>query len=237
MDSLYVGAKRFGINISQGQLEKFDIYYRELVEWNERINLTAITDYEEVQKKHFLDSISIVTALGNNREGLRIIDIGTGAGLPGIPIKIIRPDIRLTLLEATTKKVKFLQYLTEKLRLDDIEIINGRAEEIARRYQYREKYDLAVSRAVAVLPVMAELVLPFCRIGGLFIAQKKGDTEQEVQKSTRAITELGGMLKDIMPVNISNSDEKRKLVIIEKVKLTPDKYPRRSGMPEKRPIM
>ena len=235
MDSLFIGASRLGIELSQGHLEQFEVYYRELVAWNRKINLTAITDYEEVQIKHFLDSISIAPVLGNNK-GLKLIDIGTGAGLPGIPIKIVRPDISLTLLEATTKKVRFLQHVTDRLRLKDVVTVNGRAEEIAHRYQYREQYDVAVSRAVALLPVLVELALPFCRIGGLFIAQKKGDSEQEIQQSARSITEMGGKLKDIVAVSIEDSREKRKLVIIEKVKSTPDKYPRRPGIPARKPI-
>jgi 16S rRNA (guanine527-N7)-methyltransferase len=166
----------------------------------------------------------------------KVIDVGSGAGLPGIPIKIVRQDVKVTLLEATTKKAQFLQYVIEKLGLEDIEAINGRAEEIAHQYQYRERYDIVLSRAVAALPVAVELALPFCIQGGRFIAQKKGDIEQEIRQSTRAIAEMGGELWDVKKVEIMGLNEGRKLVVIEKVKPTPNKYPRRPGMPAKRSI-
>ena len=237
MKRLNDGAKALGIGLSGRQLEQFEGYYRELVEWNQKINLTRITSYEEVQVKHFLDSLSIVPYLGKSLNAPRIIDIGSGAGLPGIPLKIARPDIKLTLLEATAKKVQFLRYLTDTLELGNVDIVNGRAEEIAHDNKYREKYDLALSRAVAVMPVSIELTLPFCKKGGMFIAQKKGDIEQEIRQSVRAITEMGGELRGVDTVEIGGLNDDRKLVIVDKIKPTPERYPRRPGIPVKRPIM
>jgi 16S rRNA (guanine527-N7)-methyltransferase len=235
MKRLYEGAERLGITLGQEQLGRFEIYYRELVEWNRRINLTAITDYEEVQVKHFLDSLTIIPYIEKTRNILRVIDIGTGAGLPGIPLKIALPEIRLTLLEATVKKVRFLEDLVGKLELKGIETVTGRAEEISHDRKYREQYDLALSRAVAALPTIVELAMPFCVQSGMFIAQKRGDIEEEIRQSSRAINETGGRLREVVPLEIEGAGDGRKLVIIDKVKPTPDKYPRRSGIPAKRP--
>jgi 16S rRNA (guanine527-N7)-methyltransferase len=238
MDKLKAGAQKLGINLSPQQLELFEIYYRELIDWNRKINLTSITDYEEVQIKHFLDSLTISTALSQKDTGyaLRVIDIGTGAGFPGIPFKIIQSDIKLTLLEATVKKTKFLEHMTNKLDLKDVIILPGRAENAARDICYREKYDIVLSRAVAAMPALAELTLPFCAIGGRCILQKKGDISKEQTQSEKAITVLGGFLREIKPVEIEELPDNRKLVIIYKVKETPSAYPRRPGMPVKRPI-
>ena len=238
MEKLESGAQNLGLYLSPGQLEQFEVYYRELVDWNRKINLTSITDYEEVQTKHFLDSLTVATAMppstGNN---LRVIDVGTGAGLPGIPLKILLPGIRLTLLEATAKKAKFLGHLMERLGLDSVEIVVGRAEEAAHEVQYREKFDLVLSRAVASLPALVELTLPFCTAGGRFVAQKKGDIEQEVKQSYKAIAAMGGRLSEIRLIELEKLDDKRYLIIIDKVKSTPAEYPRRPGMPAKRPII
>jgi 16S rRNA (guanine527-N7)-methyltransferase len=238
MEKLESGAQKLGLYLSPGQLEQFEVYYRELVDWNRKINLTSITDYEEVQTKHFLDSLTVATAMppstGNN---LRVIDVGTGAGLPGIPLKILLPGIRLTLLEATAKKAKFLGHLMERLGLDSVEIVVGRAEEAAHEVQYREKFDLVLSRAVASLPALVELTLPFCTAGGRFVAQKKGDIEQEVKQSYKAIAAMGGRLSEIRLIELEKLDDKRYLIIIDKVKSTPAEYPRRPGMPAKRPII
>jgi len=163
MKRLNEGAKALGIDLSGRQLGQFENYYRELVEWNRKINLTRIIDYDEVQVKHFLDSLSIAPYMETERSGLRVIDVGSGAGLPGIPLKIARPDIKLTLLEATTKKVGFLRHLIDRLELSDVDAVTGRAEEIAHKDEYREQYDLVVSRAVAELPVACELNTGFLR--------------------------------------------------------------------------
>jgi len=238
MEKLESGAQKLGLHLSPGQLEQFEVYYSELVDWNKRINLTSITDYEEVQIKHFLDSLTVAMAINPKDAGsLRVIDVGTGAGLPGIPLKILLPDIRLTLLEATAKKAKFLLHLIDRLGLDNVEIAVGRAEEAAHKPQYREKFDLVLSRAVASLPVLVELTLPFCIAGGRFVAQKKGDIEQEVKKSEKAIAAMGGRLSEIRPIELEELGDKRYLIIINKEKSTPAEYPRRPGMPAKRPII
>jgi 16S rRNA (guanine527-N7)-methyltransferase len=236
MEKLKSGARKLGIELTPEQLDKFEMFYRELISWNKHINLTRITDYEEVQLKHFLDSLTVLTAsdLTNN---LRVIDVGSGLGMPGIPLKIVSPGIKLTLLEATGKKVKFLEHLTGKLGLDGVEIVIGRAEEIGRDARYREKFDLALSRAVAPLPVTVELTLPFCEVGGLCVALKKGDIEAEIQQSLKVIDVMGGRLREVKLVALEGLDDKRCLVIIDKLKSTPLQYPRRSGIPAKRPIL
>jgi 16S rRNA (guanine527-N7)-methyltransferase len=239
MDKLQTGSQKLGIHLNQLQLEQFETYYRELVDWNERMNLTAITDYDPVQIKHFLDSLTVIAAIEpeDRARPLYVMDVGTGAGLPGIPLKIILPDTRLVLLEATTKKTKFLEHLLAKLGLKEVEIVAGRAEEIARDTRYREKFDLVLSRAVASLPTLVELALPFCAIGGRFIAQKKGDIIQEVAQSEKAIALLGGALREIKPVELEELSGSRVLVVIDKIKPAPPGYPRRPGIPAKKPIL
>src|SRR3972149_8124268 len=204
MEKLKSGAAGLGIHLTEQQLEKFETYYRELAAWNEIINLTSITGYEDVQVKHFLDSLTVTAALPPDAPGknLSVIDIGTGAGLPGIPLKIVLPGVRLVLLEATVQKTKFLQHLLAQLDLADVEVVTGRAEEVARDNRYRERFDLALSRAVAALPALSELALPFCAIGGAFVAQKKGDISLELARARKAIELLGGRLREIMPVSL-----------------------------------
>ena len=239
MEKLNSGAQKLGINLNPQQLEQFEIYYRELISWNERMNLTAITDYEEVQVKHFLDSLTVISGIrpADMARPLNVIDIGTGAGLPGLPLKIVLPHIRLVLLEATTKKVKFLEHLTDRLELKDVELLNCRAEAAAHDARYRERFDIVLARAVASLPALAELALPFCVIGGRFIAQKKGDIVKEVHQSQKAIGLLGGFLSEVKPVELEELKDNRTLVIIDKIRPAPPGYPRRPGLPTKRPIL
>jgi len=229
---------KLGINLNTGQLEQFEIYYKELVEWNNKFNLTRITDYKEVRTKHFLDSLTVAAAVPDLIAGktLTVIDIGTGAGLPGIPLKIVFPNIRLVLLEATAKKTEFLKLLVGMLKIGDIVIIAGRSEELAHDLKYREKFELVLSRAVAALPALVELTLPFATVGGLFVAQKKGDISTETKNSYKAIELLGGKLREVKPVEIDELKDGRSLVIIDKIRPTPPDYPRRPGIPVKKPI-
>jgi 16S rRNA (guanine527-N7)-methyltransferase len=236
MDKLYLGAKKLGLELTSGQLEQYETYYRELVDWNKRVNLTHITDYEEVQLKHFLDSLTVTLVWPRNNAVLRLIDVGTGAGIPGIPLKIAFPSLRLVLLEAVAKKAAFLEHITRKLGLGGVEIVVGRAEEVAQREEYREKFNLVLSRAVAPLPTVVELVLPFCALGGSFVAQKKGDTKAELSQAAKAIEILGGRLREVKPLDLAEFADRRYLVVIDKVSPTPPKYPRRPGIPAKRPI-
>lgn len=239
MEKLEVGAIKLGLELNPRQLEQFYIYYQELLDWNQRLNLTAITDYEGVQIKHFLDSLTVTLAWRQPVASMdfRLIDVGTGAGLPGIPLKILLPNIRLVLLEATAKKAAFLHHLKQKLGLDNIEIVVGRAEEVAHETQYREKFDVVLSRAVAPLPTLVELTLPFCTIGGSFIAQKKGVIDPEISQASRAISTLGGNLREVKRIDLEEFTDERQLIIIDKISLTPQLYPRRPGIPSKRPLL
>jgi 16S rRNA (guanine527-N7)-methyltransferase len=208
----------------------FDTYIKELLEWNKKFNLTAITDPEEIRVKHFEDSLSLEKAIRLTDQN--IIDIGAGAGFPGVPLKIKYPNLKLTLVEATKKKVEFLEHLVKVLDLKDVEVIWGRAEEVAK--DKREQYNIAVSRAVAELNTLAEWCLPFVKVGGLFVAYKTSNTESEIANAEKAIEILGGKIKEIKRLEIGII--KRSLIIIEKISPTPPKYPRHPGMAKKRPL-
>lgn len=237
MELLKAGAEEWGLILTPDQVEAFELYYRQLVVWNERANLTAITDYEEVQIRHFLDSLSCLQVLTDLSPEARCIDIGAGAGFPGLPLKIIRPQLRLTLLESTGKKVRFLEHMVRKLGLQGVELIKGRAEELGRRPDRRESYDVALARAVAQLPVLLEYALPLLKLGGLFVAQKGMEIEEELVGARPAMEVLGGRLKEVREVHLPGLEAVRHLVVVEKVSLTPDKYPRRAGIPAKRPLV
>jgi 16S rRNA (guanine527-N7)-methyltransferase len=239
MERLKSGAKNLGLELTPAQLEQFNAYHRGLVDWNRRVNLTAITGYEEVQIKHFLDALTVTLAWQRaiSNADFRLIDVGTGAGVPGIPLKIAFPDIKLVLLEATAKKADFLHYITHKLKMDDIEIVVGRAEDVAHQAQYREGFDLVLSRAVASLPTLVELTLPFCALSGIFVAQKKGSIKEEISRANKAIKLLGGNLRGVKRVEIDDFADERYLIVIDKVSPTPEIYPRRPGIPAKRPLV
>ena len=240
MNLLFDGARNLGLELNEEHLRAFEVYYEELVAWNEKCNLTAIVVYEQVQIKHFLDSLTCLLALkgmkARRREGTKAIDVGAGAGFPGLPCRIVCPGLRLTLLEATGKKVRFLEHIVSRLGLADVEVIKGRAEELGRDAAHRERYDLALARAVAALPVLVEYVLPFCRLGGLFVAQKGSEGDAEARAAAGAIATLGGALRRIVHLELPHLAEPRSLVVIEKVAPTPEKYPRRPGIPSKRPL-
>jgi len=239
MKKLIEGAGKLGIEINARQVKQFELYYQELIEWNKKINLTAITDYSSVQVKHFLDSLTITLALSEKEvesPDFNIIDIGTGAGFPGVPLKVLLPQPRLVLIEPTTKKTAFLQHIIRKLELENVEVLNSRAEAAAHLPLYRGQFALVLSRAVALLPTLVELTLPFCQIGGRFVAQKKGEVDQEINRAKEAIAALGGKLDQIKKIELDEFNDGRYLIIIDKIYPTPSKYPRRPGVPERRPI-
>lgn len=223
----------YGFNVTQKQLDQFNLYYMLLVEWNEKMNLTAITEYGEVLMKHFLDSVSIIKANDFSKIS-SVIDIGTGAGFPGIPIKIMFPDIKITLLDSLQKRIGFLNTVISELGLENVETIHGRAEDFARNIVYREKYDLCVSRAVANLSTLSELCLPFVCVNGFFISYKSDKSNEEIENAKNAFNLLGGKLSDIVNFNIN--DNGRSLVVISKIKNTNKKYPRKAGTPAKEPL-
>ena len=224
------------VRLSGAQVDSFRLYEKELMTWNEKFNLTAIRDIEQIRNKHFLDSLTCVLAWGDKRPK-SLIDVGTGAGFPGIPLKIIFPSLRLTLVESVGKKTKFCQHLVDILKLEHVEIIQDRAEVLGQNLKYREKFDWAVARAVANLPVLVEYLLPLVRLGGGVIAQKGESGPAESQKATRAIQILGGTFRQLLPVTIPGVVEERYLVIIDKNARTPKLYPRRPGIPAKQPLV
>lgn len=228
-------AKELSLTFSERQIKQFEDYYRVLIEWNHVMNLTAITEYEEVVEKHFIDSLSIINAVDFS-EIFNIIDIGTGAGFPGIPLKIAFPDINITLLDSLNKRVKFLNEVIEQLGLNNINAIHGRAEDYAKQKEYREQYDLCVSRAVANLSTLSEYCLPYVKINGLFIPYKSGDIDVELEKSEHAVSILGGVVSDVIRFQLPGTDIGRSFVKIKKIKSTGKKYPRKAGLPSKEPL-
>jgi 16S rRNA (guanine527-N7)-methyltransferase len=234
MELLQQEALRFGWRLTAAQLEAFQIYADELADWNTRANLTAITGHEAVQTKHFLDSLTCLLVFPPG-SGLRVIDVGTGAGFPGLPLRIVRPDLHLLLLEAVGKKVDFLRHMVTRLALDDVEVVQGRAEDIGREPAQREQCDVVLARAVARMRVLAELTLPFCRIGGVVIAQKRAGIDEEMMSATPAIAAVGGAVRTCLHVDIPGAGP-RQLVVLDKLGPTPARYPRRAGIPEKRPL-
>ena len=236
-DILLRGAEELGLNLTVEMLEKFQSFHRELADWNTRMNLTSITAWEDVQTKHFLDSLSVVQATGLELlDSAKVMDIGSGGGFPGVPLKIVFPESSATLVESTGKKAAFLSHLADALGLDDVRILGERAETLGRRNELRGAFDLVLCRAVAKLPTVIELTLPYCRIGGLVVLHKGSDAEEELTASRSAIKRLGGNFKEIRRVDVSALGQDRHLIVIEKVSESPAKYPRRPGIPAKRPL-
>lgn len=229
------GLKELKIQLTDEQIQQFLQYYDLLIEWNSFMNLTAITDFQEVITKHFLDSLTLVNAVSIDKI-TTLIDIGTGAGFPGIPLKIAFPHLKITLLDSLNKRIKFLNEAIRILNLEAIETIHGRAEDYAQDSQYREKYDICVSRAVASLSSLTEYCLPYVKCDGIFIPYKSGTIEEELKEAQKAIKILGGEQEKVLHFPLSDTNMERSLIVIKKKKSTPKKYPRKAGLPTKEPI-
>ena len=227
--------KELGITLNSTQKQQFDKFYELLIEWNQVMNLTGITEYEEVNEKHFIDSLSIVKAVDMDSV-VTVIDIGTGAGFPGIPLKIAFPHLKMVLLDSLNKRVQFLNTVIDTLELTDIETIHGRAEDFAKQTQYREQFDLCVSRAVANLATLSEYCIPYVKQEGMFIPYKSGEIEEELQNSKKAVHILGGKIEDVIKFQLPGTEIGRSFVKIRKVQNTSKKYPRKAGLPGKEPI-
>ncbi len=230
------GCRQMGISLTEEQTEQFMLYYEKLIEVNRVMNLTAITEFEDVMRKHFLDSLTLVKA-ADIKNVKRVLDLGTGAGFPGIPLKIAFPDTEFVLLDSLNKRVKFLHNIIELCRLKKIQAVHGRAEELAGKKEYRESFDLCVSRAVANLSSLSEYCLPYVEKGGLFVSYKSGNIQEELEAAGYAIQILGGRIKDTVKFKLPGSDMDRSLVVIEKIRETPARYPRRAGIPSREPLV
>ncbi len=231
----------FGIHLSQYQLEQFSLYQNLLLDWNQRLNLTAIREPEQIQRRHFLDALTCSTAIAahspmDESAAVSMIDVGTGAGFPGLPLKILYPHMRLTLVESIAKKAHFLETAVTELGLSNVTVIAERAEVLGRDDRYREQFDWVMARAVAQMRVLAEYLLPLCRVGGHVLAQKGQNAAAEVEAAANAVRTLGGELAQLHPIKLPQRDEIHYLVVIKKTAVTPAKYPRRTGMPAKRPL-
>lgn len=235
LDFLKKDLEELNISLDEKQLCQFMSYYELLIEWNQVMNLTAITDFNEVCKKHFVDSLSIVKAF-HAKQSISVLDIGTGAGFPGIPLKIAFPDLKITLLDSLNKRVVFLKNVIENLKLSEIEVIHGRAEDYAKEKEYREQFDLCVSRAVANLSTLSEYCIPYVKVGGYFISYKSEKLAEEIKTAEKAIGILGGIIENQVEFQIPGSDIYRNLLVIYKQKETPANYPRKAGVPSKKPI-
>lgn len=238
MESLRSGARRLGATLTSEQLDKFELYFTELNLWNQRTNLTRIVARELVETHHFLDSLTASIGLPEGPfSNLRFLDVGSGAGFPGIPLQILYRETNLTLLEATNKKARFLEHVVQMLDLENTSVVCARAEDLGRDTRHREAYDVVLARAVATLTTLVELTLPFAIVGGRVIAHKRGNVGKEIGDSSFAVRELGGRMNQTRPVRLPElNDNDRLLVIIDKIAPTGLAYPRRSGIPRKRPL-
>ncbi len=223
------------VDLSDAQMEQFFLYYKMLIEWNQVMNLTAITDMKDVVFKHFVDSVSLVKAVDVSRE-TSLIDVGTGAGFPGIPLKIMFPELKVTLLDSLNKRVRFLDEVIGEIGLSGIQAIHGRAEDLGRDSGHRERYGLCVSRAVANLATLSEYCLPFVKVGGSFVSYKAGMIDEEVKRAEKAVKVLGGEIEGIVSFRIEGIDVGRSLVRVVKKSRMGMKYPRKAGVPGKEPI-
>lgn len=234
------GAAALGLRLTPSQLDAFATYIRELIDWNQRMNLTSIAEPQAIQVRHLLDSLTVLAALPAairlGEQTARLLDVGAGAGLPGIPLAIVLPNVSLDLLEATQKKCRFLEHVVATIGLVHASVLCGRAEDLGHQADLRESYDVVVARAVAPLATLVELCLPFACIGGRIIAQKKLGIDAEINAARRAVEILGGHIGKAVVVRLPIADEDRLLVVVEKVRATPRKYPRRSGVPAKSPL-
>ena len=230
------GFKQLNIPYDKEIENQFIIYRDILKEWNKKINITSIEDNEEIYTKHFIDSVLLLKGLNLN-ENKKVIDVGTGGGFPGIPLKIVNNNYHLTLLDSLRKRIDFLSEVVEILKLNGVELIHGRAEDFGKDKNYREKYDICVSRAVAPLNVLSEYCIPFVKVGGYFAAYKSTNISREIAESDNAIEKLGGKIKEIKEIQLPGTDILRKIVIVEKLESTNKKYPRKAGKPSKEPLV
>lgn len=245
LDRFYKDLEQLHIELSEKQIDQFIRYYEILIEWNSFMNLTAITDFDEVFKKHFIDSLSLIKAekyilkfygKGFQKDPISIIDVGTGAGFPGIPLKIAFPNLKITLLDSLNKRVQFLNEVIAQLGLKDITAVHGRAEDFAKNKDFRDSFDICVSRAVANMSTLSEYCIPFVKLNGLFIPYKSEKITEELANANNALSVLGGKVVDQIDYTLPDSDYYRNIVIVQKEKETPNKYPRKAGLPSKEPL-
>ncbi|MCI0714496.1 MAG: 16S rRNA (guanine(527)-N(7))-methyltransferase RsmG [Chloroflexi bacterium] len=226
----------FDIPLTDGQLEQFKVLVDELLDWNaSRVNLTAITDRREIEVRHLLDSLSLLKYI-DFPQNATVVDVGTGAGFPGFPLYFIRPDLHVTFIESVGKKTAFIEHIADKLHLENITILMARAEEAGQNSDYRAAFDIVTARALAYLPTLAEYLLPLCKVGGKCVAMKGKSTEREIEDAGYALEILGGKVSGVHEVRLPEVENSHYLVVIDKISPTPDKYPRRAGMPSKRPL-
>ena len=232
-EKLIINVDKLGINLSEIQLKQFYNYMNLLIEWNKKINLTAITEPDEIILKHFVDSLTISKYIS---DGTKVVDVGTGAGFPGIPLKIVRQDVDITLLDSLQKRINFLDEVINELNLEKITTIHSRVEDFGKNKKYREEFDIATSRAVANLSTLSEYLLPLVKVGGKVISMKGSLIQEELENSKNAIKILGGQIEKVDEFDLPNSDISRNIVLIDKIKTTPNRYPRKAGEPSKKPL-
>ena len=235
LEKFQYGLNQLGINPSKKMINQFLLFYERMAEKNKVMNLTAITEFDEVVEKHFLDSVSLAKSM-DLHQPIRVLDLGTGAGFPGIPLKILFPELEIVLMDSLRKRVAFLQEVIEELGFTGISAVHGRAEDMARKLEYREKFGLCVSRAVANLSSLSEYCIPFIKVGGRFVSYKSGEVEEEVRQAQKAVSMLGGKVVNVEKFVLAGTEISRSFVHIEKVKKTPKAYPRKAGIPSRNPI-